>query len=444
MSIRFYCNSGSTLHVLNRRVCNNQKDCEDSSDEMDCSNKTHFYCNDTGEPKFIAKKQICDGSEDCKSGVDECLDRCISSAFSNIDLMISNEYFVAFIWIISLLAVIGNLFVASRSIRNIFFPKQQLSKIELINKSLIFNLSLSDLLVGIYTLAICIKNATITKDYCKTDRQWRSGSTCSALGTLLLIGSENSVFTLTIITGFRMKTVLRPFAKETSMKMIACLMALSWVICILLGLIPVFNFTQDFFIDSIWYDRHPLYSTINKNDVENLSRALLTKQRFEDDPAIEKKLGTWSLLESLISDLNSTYKVERRFGYYSTHGVCLPTLFPNPDTDTAWLYSLFILIVNFLAFFVIFIGYVKIYRKTQEKNAAVSDKLKAERAIKMQQKISRIILTDFLCWMPVCIMGFLQVSEYLFFYKSIKISYYAYVIFLSIQASTYHMMHTFL
>nr|XP_039255165.1 relaxin receptor 1-like [Styela clava] len=311
-----------------------------------------------------------------QSGVDECLDRCISSAFSNIDLMISNKYFVAFTWMISLFAVIGNLFVASRSIRNIFFPKQQLSKIELINKSLIFNLSLSDLLVGIYTLAICIKNATITKNYCKTDRQWRSGSTCSALGTLLLIGSENSVFTLTIITGFRMKTVLRPFAKETSMKMIACLMALSWVICILLGLIPVFNFTQDFFIDSIWYDRHPLYSTINKNDVENLSRALLTKQRFEDDPAIEKKLGTWSLLESLISDLNSTYKVERRFGYYSTHGVCLPTLFPNPDTDTAWLYSLFILIVNFLAFFVIFIGYVKIYRKTQEKNAAVSDKLR--------------------------------------------------------------------
>ncbi|XP_077969490.1 relaxin receptor 1-like [Styela clava] len=133
-----------------------------------------------------------------------------------------------------------------------------------------------------------------------------------------------------------------------------------------------------------------------------------------------RKLGTWSLLESLISDLNSTYKVERRFGYYSTHGVCLPTLFPNPDTDTAWLYSLFILIVNFLAFFVIFIGYVKIYRKTQEKNAAVSDKLKAERAIKMQQKISRIILTDFLCWMPVCIMGFLQVS-------GINIPYDAYV-----------------
>ncbi|XP_077969484.1 G-protein coupled receptor GRL101-like [Styela clava] len=275
-------------------------------------------------------------------------------------------------------------------------------------------------ILQIYTLAICIKNATITKDYCKTDRQWRSGSTCSAIGTLLLIGSENSVFTLTIITGFRMKTVLWPFAKETSMKMIACLMAVSWIVSILLGVIPVFNFTQDFFIDSIWYDRHPLYSTLNKNDVLNLSRSLLTKQRFKDEPAIEEKLGTWSLLESLISNLNSTYKVERRFGYYSTHGVCLPTLFPNPDTDTAWLYSLFILIVNFVAFFVIFIGYVKIYRKTQEENAAVSDKIKAERGIKMQKKISRIILTDFLCWMPVCIMGFLQVF-------GISIPYDAYV-----------------
>nr|XP_039255128.1 G-protein coupled receptor GRL101-like [Styela clava] len=262
------------------------------------------------------------------SGVDESLNRCIPSALSDIDLMISNEYVVASIWIISLFAVIGNLFVASRSIRNIFFPKQQLSKIELINKSLIFNLSLSDLLVGIYILAICIKNATITKNYAQTYKQFQSGFTCSALGTLYLIGSESSVFTLTIVTGFRMKTVLR-------------------------------------------YDRNPLYSTINKNDVENLSRALLTKQRFEDDPAIEKKLGTWSLLESLISDLNSTFKVERR--------------------------------------------------KTQEKNAAVSDKLKAERAIKMQKKITLIILTDFLCWMPVCVMGFLTVS-------GINIPYDAYVL----------------
>nr|XP_039264222.1 uncharacterized protein LOC120340036 [Styela clava] len=361
---RFHCNSGFPLHVFNRTVCNKQKDCEDLSDEMHCSNETHFYCNDGGEPKFIAKKQVCDGSEDCTSSLDECLDRCISSAFSNVNLMISNEHFVSFTWMISLFAVIGNLFVSSRSIRNIFFSKQQLLKHELIIKYLIFNLSLSDLLVALYTLAICIKNATITKDYCKTDRQWRSGFTCSALGTLLLIGSENSVITLTIITGFRMKTVLRPFAKETSMKMIACLLTLSWVVSIVLGLIPFFN--QDFFIDSIWYDRHPLYSTINKKDVVNLSRSLLTKQRFEDDPAIEEKLGTWSLLESLISDLNSTYKVERRFGYYSTHGVCLPTLFPNPNTDTAWLYSLFILLVNFLAFIFIFIGYVKIYSEMNE------------------------------------------------------------------------------
>ncbi|XP_039271686.2 uncharacterized protein LOC120346100 [Styela clava] len=405
---RFYCESGSTIHIANATVCNGQKDCDDSSDEIDCGNKTHFYCNDSGEPKFIAAQQVCDGSEDCAGGGDECLEKCISSVFSNADLMISNKLFVALTWIISLVALVGNLIVAGRSIRNIFFPRRQLSKNELINKTLIFNLSISDLLVGIYTLSVCIKNATITKGYCRTDREWRSGPTCSGLGALLLIGSENSVFTLTIITGYRLKSVLRPYAKSTTMKLVLFMIAFSWTFSIMLGLIPIAVGTRDFFVDSIWYDKNPLFSTIDRSDAKSVTRWLIPKEKYDDESTVHA-IGTWSLLESQIKDLNPEYKVQRRFGYYSTHGVCLPTLFPDRHLDTAWPYSLFIIIINFIAFFFILIGYIKIYRKAIEKNFAVSDETMAERAGRMQRKVTRIVVTDFLCWMPICLMGFLQV-----------------------------------
>lgn len=35
------------------------QDCFDQSDELDCDETTHFYCNDTGAVSFIERSKVC-------------------------------------------------------------------------------------------------------------------------------------------------------------------------------------------------------------------------------------------------------------------------------------------------------------------------------------------------------------------------------------------------
>nr|XP_039247523.1 uncharacterized protein LOC120325480 [Styela clava] len=122
-------------------------------------------------------------------------------------------------------------------------------------------------------------------------------------------------------------------------------------------------------------------------------------------------VNSWKTLNALMKTLNPSYTMKRKFGYYSTHGVCLPTLFPDREQDTAWMYSLLIIFVNLVAFSFIVIAYIFIYRKAmkQGKTATNTDTQK-ERGKKMRRKITRIIVKDFLSWMSICFMAFMQIA----------------------------------
>ena len=51
-----------------------------------------------------------------------------------------------------------------------------------------------------------------------------------------------------------------------------------------------------------------------------------------------------------------------KFGFYSTHSVCLPTFIPHRDVDVAWAYSLMMILINFTAFFFIALAYALTFR----------------------------------------------------------------------------------
>nr|XP_039261826.1 relaxin receptor 1-like isoform X2 [Styela clava] len=277
----------------------------------------------------------------------------------------------------------------------------------MINKILIWNLSASDFLVGVYTMTICVKSVTMQGKYCKEDVEWRSGITCSAIGALLMIGTESSVFTLTIITGFRVYTLLRPFV-EVRLRTIRHIIVLSWTLAIAIAVIPLLPVTEDYFVDNVWLSQNPFFSIINKNEIKGLNQWISTIQTENNDTLTLS--DSWSALETMLKRLNPKFNIDQKFGYYSTHTVCLPTVFPNPMKDMAWGYSLIFLIFNFLAFFVISVGYFVIYKNSTRENKALTNQQLKERAKSMQKKVTVIIITDLLCWMPICIMGFLQVA----------------------------------
>ena len=74
------------------------------------------------------------------------------------------------------------------------------------------------------------------------------------------------------------------------------------------------------------------------------------------------RMTEWGKLERLVGDLNPNITVAYKYGYYSSHTVCLPTLFPDPEKDISWGYSLALLLINFFAFVFILVAYIAMYK----------------------------------------------------------------------------------
>ena len=73
----FRCDRNTNCISL-ERVCNGHYDCEDKTDEIQCSpppcnTTTHFHCADGS---CINKDQLCDGVDDCASAEDESSAMC--------------------------------------------------------------------------------------------------------------------------------------------------------------------------------------------------------------------------------------------------------------------------------------------------------------------------------------------------------------------------------
>ena len=56
---------------------------------------------------------------------------------------------------------------------------------------------------------ICAKSIKVEGEYCLVDHEWRGGAWCSAVGALLVVGSQESVFLMVLITVVRMTTTFR-------------------------------------------------------------------------------------------------------------------------------------------------------------------------------------------------------------------------------------------
>ena len=73
-------------------------------------------------------------------------------------------------------------------------------------------------------------------------------------------------------------------------------------------------------------------------------------------------LRFWMELEELMRKVDPNLSLSHKYGFYSSHTVCLPTFFSNHETSRAWGYSLFMVILNFSAFIFIAIGYFLMFR----------------------------------------------------------------------------------
>ncbi|ESO84313.1 hypothetical protein LOTGIDRAFT_132442 [Lottia gigantea] len=116
----------------------------------------------------------------------------------------------------------------------------------------------------------------------------------------------------------------------------------------------------------------------------------------------------FSVLMGLIPILPGTGFTGR---LYSRTGICL-ALPLTRDRTSGWQFStgLFIFF-NFVTFLLICLGQIMMYRSMVKSGAVAQSKERRNRDIEVARRLSLIVLTDFVCWFPICCMGLMTLNN---------------------------------
>ncbi|XP_078375556.1 uncharacterized protein LOC144658924 [Oculina patagonica] len=152
-------------------------------------------------------------------------------AFSTCDDLMKNNTLRMCIWILGLLAFIGNFLVIIWRVR-----MRDENKVQ---SFMLTNLACSDFLMGVYLLIIAIKDLQWKGEYFQHDVAWRTGHLCRFAGALSMLSSEVSVLMLLAITMDRLICVvfalrMRPLSLRSARIICSCI----WIFGIIISFIP--------------------------------------------------------------------------------------------------------------------------------------------------------------------------------------------------------------
>ena len=391
------------------QVCDLVNDCGDDSDEVNCTN--HFKCKSTG--RYIPKTRKCDGAFDCVDLSDECNDQCSS-------YIVKYSVLKGLSWLIGILAIFANLTIISKSIITL---RRCRTTVALFNKVLIIAISLGDFFVGCYLVVISIYHSMIYKgSYCKKQLRWITSDHCSIIGVLSTVGSQLSLFAMCLLSATRIfgiwqsmkvpgEVTLKKYLQVTASIFVLILSSLS------IAAIPVMGKFVDFFVNGIRYPEELkiFVGTPNKEKVLAVLEAYYGRMK--------RATMSWKIITEMVSEMfshdfqypdhtNSFSKVD----FYGNDGVCLFKYFvKNQDPQRMFVWT--ILTLNFACFIFITISYLVIgfisQRSSKSLTQSGANKVITQRNRKMNRKISIIIFTDFLCWIPFIVISALHSIEVL-------------------------------
>ncbi|XP_071804159.1 uncharacterized protein [Asterias amurensis] len=260
--------------------------------------------------------------EDCYPKPDE---------FSSCEDLMANVFLRGSIWVIGIIASVGNLVV--------IMMRMNSKRDNRVHSFLITNLAIGDFCMGVYLLIIAAVDAYYRGYYILFDEHWRSSGLCHFAGFLSTFSSELSVFSLTIITLHRLFSILFPFRiKDMEFSGAVRVMVITWLMVIFLSAFPLAG-------------------------------------------------------------------LEYFGNFYGRSGVCL-ALHITPGDYPGWEYSVVIfLVLNFVSFATIAVSYSVMFVVARRTQKAVNRSRDANTGDAMARRMTLIVMTDFVCWIPIILLG---------------------------------------
>lgn len=248
--------------------------------------------------------------------------------------------FKYYVWAIATVCCLGNLFVfAWRSPQE----DQSLSLI-------VRNLSIADLMMGLYLVAVGWKNEHFGNTYGAQAIDWIQSPHCTLMGFTAILSSELSLSIIFIITieRYRSITSLVHLERVELRQRARNLLAYAWLAAISIALIP---------------------------------------------------LGGWLLQEKI--------------HIYGNNGLCLPLYIDNPF-NKGWQYSAIVYLgINFAAVMIILGLYVRMYliimsvrKKTRPVRTMLASNERQREDVTLALRFLFIVVADCLCWIPIVVIKF--------------------------------------
>ena len=334
---------------------------------------------------------------------------------------------------LGLLSLVGNMVVIYDKIVSLQKFQNKNKEIQIYH-TLVLNLSLADLLMGIYLIAISFE----IRYKVDIGVYFSEYGFCNALGVINLVSSQVSITTLFIISFYRLVRITRPF-KRQHLKSVITFIALTWIVWLVVAILPVipfepfktsftvglskdYKYEKNSFIEYLYFADILQHYTIPSFTI-NATKATSVIQAVAQYPTLEV-MKKFSSTLGWVDFETENWSTVTMYDYQYT---CSLDLFlyskdyyrdANNFTLTFVLYNLIVSVLILIFYSVITfkvfeidkfcLNSCKCWKLCGEKcgKALFFHKRSAFRSAKnrrMLKRISLIIMTDIMCWIPLCI-----------------------------------------